>query len=99
MAKINNFELKNVKDFLGHEQEPLCQGNIYYKGKKVGFYSQDAHGGCDNIDIDCELSNELKTEIYEILNNYHCDSIFKDNASEKYDLEVVSGYLANYYDY
>lgn len=34
MAKINNFELKNVRTFYGHEGEPLEQGDVYYKGKR-----------------------------------------------------------------
>ena len=35
MASINGIELKGLKEFKGHEQEPLTQGNIYYKGKKL----------------------------------------------------------------
>ena len=29
----------------------MYQGNIYYKGKKVGWYSDDAWGGCSIIDL------------------------------------------------
>lgn len=88
MAKINNFELKNFTDFLGHEGEPLGQGDIYYKGKKVGWYSQDAHGGEDNIDFNRELSSDLIMEMQKILGSYKCDSLFPmeiDGIDKTYD--------------
>ena len=59
MASINEIEIKSLKEFKGHEGEPLFQGNIYYKGKKLGFWSQDAHGGiCDNFGFDERILNE-----------------------------------------
>lgn len=70
MAKLKGFELKGVKNFRGHEGEPLQQGDIYYKGSKVGFYSQDSWGGCDNVSIDYDLPKELKEEVDDILSNY-----------------------------
>ena len=51
-ASIRGLEIRNMKRFLGHEQEELYQGNIYYKGKKVGWYSDDAWGGCSIIDVE-----------------------------------------------
>ena len=50
-ASIRGLEIRNMRRFLGHEQEELYQGNIYYKGKKVGWYSDDAWGGCSIIDV------------------------------------------------
>ena len=59
MASINEIEIKSLKEFKGHEGEPLFQGDIYYKGKKLGFWSQDAHGGiCDNFGFNEEILNE-----------------------------------------
>lgn len=53
MASINGITVKSYKTFRGHEGEPLGQGNVYYKGKKLGFWSQDAYGAvCDNFDFD-----------------------------------------------
>lgn len=40
MAKIYGIELKNIKNFVGHEGLAF-QANVYLNGKKVGFYSQD----------------------------------------------------------
>lgn len=59
MAKINNIQIKNLKTFKGHEGEPLFQGNIYYKGKLLGFWSQDAHGGIyDNFNFNESVLDE-----------------------------------------
>ena len=61
MASINSIQVKNLKKFKGHEGEPLYQGNIYYKGKKLGFWSQDAWGAiCDNYGFN---ENILKDEV------------------------------------
>jgi len=49
MATINNIQIKNLKEFRGHEGEPLYQGDIYYKGKKLGFWSQDFMSGSDTF--------------------------------------------------
>lgn len=84
MAKINGIELKGIKEFKGHEFEDLIQGNIYYKGKKVGWYSQDSWGGCDHIDLDYTLPKDLLKEIKDILDNYESDTLFK-GISELYD--------------
>ena len=55
MAKINGIELKALKSFLDHEGAPCMQGNVYYKGKKLGFWSQDSWGGCDIMDFDASI--------------------------------------------
>ena len=58
MASLNGVSIRNLKTFNGHEGEPLYQGSIYNNGTKLGFWSQDAHGGCDNFDF-----NETAIEI------------------------------------
>lgn len=84
MASINGIELKGIKEFKGHEFEDLVQGNIYYKGKKVGWYSQDSWGGCDHIDLDYTLPKELLKEIKNILDNYESETLF-NGISKLYD--------------
>ena len=54
MAKINGVEVKNLKEFTGHEGV-CCQGNVYKDGKKLGFWSQDGWGGPDMFDFDESL--------------------------------------------
>ena len=50
MASINGITVKNLKGFEGWEG--YCyQGNIYLNGKKLGFWSQDSHGGPDRFDF------------------------------------------------
>lgn len=41
MAKIFGFEIKSVKSFKSHDGYPIFQGNVYFKGKKIGSWSQD----------------------------------------------------------
>ena len=55
MASLNGVTIRNFKGFKGHEGEPLWQGSVYHNGRKLGFWSQDAHGGCDNYDFNSKL--------------------------------------------
>lgn len=61
-ASIRGLEIRNMKRFFGHEQEELYQGNIYYQGKKIGWYSDNAWGGCSIINVEMEYR-----EIIEII--------------------------------
>lgn len=51
MASIKGFTLKSIKTFMGRDGYG-CQGNIYYKGKKVGWYNDAGDGGMADIDFD-----------------------------------------------
>lgn len=84
MASIKGIELRNITDFRGHEGEDLTQGDVYYKGQKVGYYSQDAWGGMDIFDLDYNLDKDLKQEINNVVNNYQGGKIFKA-IDELYD--------------
>lgn len=78
MASIKGIELKNITEFRGHEGEELTQGDVYYKGQKVGYYSQDAWGGMDIFDLDWQnLTKDLMKEIKEITDNYIGNVLFK----------------------
>lgn len=59
MASINGISIKGRKNFLGHEGEPLCQGNVYLNNKKLGFWSQDSWGGPDRFILDPKYSKAL----------------------------------------
>ena len=70
MASINGIQVKGLKSFSGHDGEPLAQGNVYYKGKKLGFWSQDAWGGEDNYDfnesvVDAEVAKFRESDAVE----------------------------------
>lgn len=61
MATINGVTIKSLKEFKGHEGEPCYQGNVYYRKKKLGFWSQDGHGAvCDIFEFD---ESALKDEV------------------------------------
>lgn len=51
MASIKGFSLKSIKTFMGRDGYG-CQGNIYYKGKKVGWYNDAGDGGMADINFD-----------------------------------------------
>ena len=65
MASINGISIKNLKKFRGHEGEPLAQGTVYYKGKKLGYWSQDFHGGPDAYEFDARQLNDEVTKYRE----------------------------------
>ena len=46
---FGGYWLKGMKNFKGHEGEPLFQASVYKDGKKIGFFSQDSHGGQDHL--------------------------------------------------
>lgn len=67
MAKIKDFEIRHIVKFRGHEEEPLQQGDIYYAGKKIGFYSDSAFGGDSIINIYQREEEILQLQDYEQL--------------------------------
>jgi hypothetical protein len=60
MAKLKGVELKKIVSFKGHEGEPLCQGDLYLDGKKIGFYSDGDWGGTSLIQ--CSPQDYAKLE-------------------------------------
>ena len=73
MATINDIGLKNVKTFRGVEYPVCYQGTIYYKGKRVGYWSQDSWGGPDIFDVSKEIMDALNEEAKKY---YGKDSIY-----------------------
>ena len=62
MASINEIQVKGIKDFKDHEGYTIHQGTIYYKGKKLGSWSQDYMYGPDHFDFDESiLEGEVKS--------------------------------------
>lgn len=62
MASIYGFEIKGLKTFVGRDGIG-CQGNIYYNGKKVGWYNDSANGGMADIDFDGDGERRTKMEL------------------------------------
>jgi hypothetical protein len=42
---FGGYWIKNLKNFKGHEGEPLFQCSVYKDGKRIGFFSEDSWGG------------------------------------------------------
>ena len=61
MATIYGFSIKKLKTFMGREGEG-CQGEIYYNGKKVGWYNNSADGGMADIDFDGDWERRRQME-------------------------------------
>lgn len=55
MASLNGVTIKNLKQFMSHEG-PMWQGNIYLGNKKIGFWSNDSHGGPDEFFMESKYS-------------------------------------------
>ena len=65
MASIYGFTLKRLVRFQGREWEGI-QGNIYYNGKRVGWYSDDGNGSCC-ADIEFFGVREARAEVENAL--------------------------------
>ena len=101
MASIHGISVKGMKKFLGHEGEPLYQGNLYLGNKKIGFWSQDAHGGvCDNFVFDAPWGWKMQKKLNEWIVKMNADKAIHGGTPEKpfvieYDLEhLLSDYIS-----
>ena len=82
MAKIYDFTIKNITQWIGRDGIG-CQGNIYYRGKKVGFYNDRADGGEPDIDFYGERA--IREKLQELI----------EKATEKYfQANPLEGILA-----
>jgi hypothetical protein len=101
VASINGITVKAIKEFRGHEGEPLYQGNIYLGNKKIGFWSQDSWGGPDNICLDepyrvVKLEDKVKE-----LNRHKKETFAREDGSEysiEYSLDILFGDLMEMID-
>lgn len=62
----NNLEIKGLTTGVGHEEELIMEGNLYYKNKKVGRVWQDSWSGTTEHSFDSvgkDKLNEVKTAI------------------------------------
>lgn len=64
MASIKGIQIKNVKSFRGNEWPENFQGNVYFNGKKMGFWSQDSWGGPDYFEFDTTELDKKAKEFY-----------------------------------
>jgi len=59
MAKLYEVEIKNLQTFKGRHEEVLYKGDIYYKNKFLGKWSQDACGAiCDIYNFNVSVLSE-----------------------------------------
>lgn len=85
MAEINGISLKNVKHFKDHEGCMIAQGDVYYKGKKLGFWTEDSWGGPDSYDFD-------ETVLDEEVKKYAASDYVEDKYRSIINLDIL---LAN----
>lgn len=64
MASIKGLSIKGINYFKGHEEERLAQGNLYFKNKKVGWFSEGDFGG--------EMSIKVTPEVENLFKSYKC---------------------------
>lgn len=94
MASINGISVKGMKEFLGHEGEPLSQGNLYLNNKKIGFWSQDAHGAiCDNFIMENGYSEVLLRDMVKKVNAHKAHMAGPENNRFllEYSLDFLMG--------
>lgn len=108
MASIRGIELKGVRTFRGVEWPVNYQGNVYYQGKKLGFWSQDSWGGPDRYEFDTSELDAIAKDYYkgeqyfdldcllgEILTLQDREKIYKKAVKDEYVsiLVMTDGYL------
>ena len=59
---FGGYWIKGLKNFKGHEGEPLFQCTITKNGKKVGFFSEDSWGGNAQLDMISKVEEKALTE-------------------------------------
>ncbi len=88
MASTNGITLKKVTHFLDHEGCQITQADVYYQGKKLGFWSQDSWGGPDRYDFDeSVLDEEVK--------RYAASEYVEDKYRSIVDLDILLNDLVN----
>ena len=98
MASIKGIEIKNVKTFRGVEYPVNYQGNIYYNGKKLGFWSQDSCGGPDSYDFNTSELDQIVKDYYGPDSIYNLDCLIDEvltlkNYEKSYKKVVKEGFL------
>lgn len=88
MASINGIQIKNLKKFRDHEGCEIAQGDVWYKGKKLGYWSQDYMCGPDTYGFDeSVLSGEVE--------KYAKSDYVEEKYKELCDLDILLGDLVN----
>lgn len=82
MASLNGVTIKSLNKFVGTEGEAY-QGNVYYNGRKLGFWSQDGNGGSDHFDFPI---NQLKKPLEQYKNYLKESGLSKNHPSGSEDL-------------
>ena len=60
-SSFGGYWLKSLKEFRGHDGESLVQANVFYKNKKIGFFSEDGWGGpCQLQGFHCNHEKSLR---------------------------------------
>lgn len=96
MASINGITVKALKQFRGHEGEPLYQCNVYLGNKKIGWWSQDSWGGPDTCYLDEPYKvRKLEAKVKE-LNRDKEETFSRTDGSTytiNYSLDIMFGDL------
>lgn len=100
MASIYGFTLKNMVYFQGRDF-PGEQGNIYYNGKKVGWYNEPGSGAPPDIDFDGDF--EQRRKLRELLKDateryYKAYPLTGEYADLPTDEELFMARLAEFID-
>ena len=66
--------LKNIQSFQGRDGHG-ASANIYWKNKKVGTYLDEAHGGEEYIDYECQELNDFLKSLPKFSHNEWLGSV------------------------
>lgn len=86
MASINGVSIKKLTYFKDHDGCKIAQGTIYYKGKALGEWSQDAWGGPDAYSFDEDI-------LKKAVEAYAASDYVADKCKSFFDLDCFLGDL------
>ena len=66
MAKIKNFQMKNIKNILGREGYG-CSASLYLDGKRIGTYVDYGDGGEESVEY---IAPKMEEKMMKFIINY-----------------------------
>ncbi len=92
MASINGISIKKLKHFEDHEGCKISQGELYYNGKHLGSWSQDAWNGPDRFDFGIKKLLESEVE------SYKKSGLVTEEYRSIFDIDILMYELVNLMD-
>lgn len=79
MASIDNFHLKKIKRFHGHDF-PGLQAQLWYKNKHVADFYDGGYGGDPEISVDADIAKFVLKQFLQLCNKIQSPYVLEELA-------------------